>query len=243
MGRDPATGELEEYDQNSVILSEPDPLTFTANVSSDYNGSQISCTGAADGEITVTVTGGTAPFDYSIDNGSSFVATAAASPYTQTGLGDATYDVFVQDANGCVTTPNYVTITEPTILSASATITSDYNGQDISCVGATDGQVTLTASGGTAPYQFDFDNQGLSTTSLINGLGAGTYDLLVADANSCSNSYIGIVTLTDQHLSFLGELALLQIITEPTLVVLVQQMVKFLSSLQEERPPMEITLF
>ena len=195
--RDPATGELEEYDQNSVILSEPDPLTFTANVSSDYNGSQISCTGAADGEITVTVTGGTAPFDYSIDNGSSFVATAAASPYTQTGLGDATYDVFVQDANGCVTTPNSVTITEPTILSASATITSDYNGQDIRCVGATDGQVTLTASGGTAPYQFDFDNQGLSTASLINGLGAGTYDLLVADANSCSNSYIGIVTLTD----------------------------------------------
>ena len=196
--RDPATGELEEYDLNPVNLNEPDPLTFAANVSSDYNGSQISCTGATDGEITVTVTGGTAPFDYSIDNGSSFVALAASNPFTITALADGAYDVFVQDANGCTTTATSISVSEPANLNAVVNITSNYNGQDISCVGVADGAVTITASGGTAPYQFDFDNQGFFTTnSIINGLSAGTYDLLVADANNCSNSYIGIVTLTD----------------------------------------------
>ena len=196
--RDPATGELEEYDFNPVILTEPDPLTFAANVSSNYNGSQISCTGATDGEITVTVSGGTAPFDYSIDNGTSFVALAASNPFTITALGDGTYDIFVQDVNGCTTTATSISLSEPANLNAVVNITSNYNGQDISCVGAADGEVTIVASGGTAPYQFDFNNQGLFTTNTsINGLGSGTYDLLIADANSCSNSYIGIVTLTD----------------------------------------------
>ena len=60
--RDPATGELEEYDFNPVILTEPDPLICCKREFKD-NGSQISCTGATDGEITVTVSGGTAPFD------------------------------------------------------------------------------------------------------------------------------------------------------------------------------------
>ena len=180
---------------NPVILTEPDPLTFAANVSSNYNGSQISCTGATDGEITVTVSGGTAPFDYSIDNGTSFVALAASNPFTITALGDGTYDIFVQDVNGCTTTATSISLSEPANLNAVVNITSNYNGQDISCVGAADGEVTIVASGGTAPYQFDFNNQGLFTTNTsINGLGSGTYDLLIADANSCSNSYIGIVT-------------------------------------------------
>ena len=98
--RDPATGELEEYNSNSVYLTEPNVLNFTSAVTSNYNGSQISCFGATDGEITVSVSGGTSPFDFSTDNGATFVGTASSS-HTITGLSDGNYDIYVQDANGC----------------------------------------------------------------------------------------------------------------------------------------------
>ena len=84
------------------------------------------------------------------------------------------YDVFVQDANGCTTTATSISVSEPANLNAVVNITSNYNGQDM-IVFVSGWRVTITASGGTAPYQFDFDNQGFFTTnSIINGLSAGT---------------------------------------------------------------------
>lgn len=194
--RDPATGELEEYNANTVYLTEPGVLNFTPTVTSNYNGSQISCFGATDGEITVSVSGGTSPFDYSTDNGTTFVATAP-SPYTITGLGGGTYDIYVQDANGCTAGPASIAITEPNPVTATTAVTSNYNGQDISCAGASDGQITMTGIGGTTPYMFDFDNAGLSANATINNLSAGTYDMTIEDANGCTNAYVGAVTLTD----------------------------------------------
>ena len=97
--RDPATGELEEYNANTLYLTEPSALNFTPTVTSNYNGSQTSCFGATDGEITVSVSGGTPSYDYSTDNGLSFIATGS-SPYTITGLSDGNYNIYIQDANG-----------------------------------------------------------------------------------------------------------------------------------------------
>ena len=194
--RDPATGELEEYNANTVYLSEPNVLNFTPTVTSSYNGSQISCFGSADGEITVSVSGGTSPFSYSTDNGANFLATSS-SPYTITGLSDGTYDIYVQDANGCSSGPNALSITEPNLVTATTTITSNYSGQDISCAGASDGQITMAGIGGTTPYMFDFDNTGLSANTTINNLSAGTYDIIIEDANGCTNTFLAAVTLTD----------------------------------------------
>ena len=194
--RDPATGELEEYNANTVYLTEPNVLNFTSAVTSNYNGSQISCFGATDGEITVSVSGGTSPFNYSTDNGATFVATTS-SPHTITGLSDGTYDIYVQDANGCTSGPNTIAITEPNLVTATTIVTSNYSGQDISCAGASDGQITMTGIGGTTPYMFDFDNTGLSANATINNLSSGTYDIVIEDANGCSNTFVGAVTLTD----------------------------------------------
>ena len=201
--RDPSTGELEEYNSNSVYLTEPSALNFTPTVTSNYNGSQISCFGATDGEITVSVSGGTSPFNYSTDNGATFVATAS-SPYTITGLSDGTYDIYVQDANGCTSGPTTIAITEPNLVTATTLVTSNYNGQDISCAGASDGQITMTGIGGTTPYMFDFDNTGLSANATINNLSAGIYDMSIEDANGCANTYVGAVTLTDPAVLVFG---------------------------------------
>ena len=202
--RDPSTGDLEEYNSNTVYLTEPSPLNVIPTITSNFNGSQISCFGASDGEITVSVSGGISPYDYSIDNGTNFIATAP-SPYTITGLNDDTYSVYVQDANGCTAGPISISIVEPTSVTATTSVTSNYNGQDISCAGAADGQISITGIGGTTPYLFDFDNTGFSTASTINSLSAGTYDMTIEDANGCVNTYIGAVTLTDPPVLLLAE--------------------------------------
>lgn len=201
--RDPATGELEEYNTNSVYLIEPAALNFTPTITSDYNGSQISCFGAADGEINISVSGGISPFSYSTDNGATFVV-GGSSPYVITGLSDGTYDIYVQDANGCTAGPTSISISEPGLVTATTTVSSNYNGQDISCAGASDGQITMTGIGGTIPYMFDFNNTGLSTNTTVNSLSTGTYDMTIEDANGCTNSYVGAVTLTDPPLLVFG---------------------------------------
>ena len=201
--RDPSTGGLEEYNSNTVYLTEPSPLNFNPTITSNFNGSQISCFGASDGEINVSVSGGTSPYTYSVDNGASFIATAF-SPYTITGLSDDTYNVYVQDANGCTAGSISISIVEPIPVTATTSVTSNYNGQDISCAGAADGQIIITGIGGTAPYLFDFNNTGLSANSTINSLTAGTYDMTIEDANGCVNTYIGAVSLTDPPLLQFG---------------------------------------
>ena len=201
--RDPSTGELEEYNSNSVYLTEPSALNFTPTVTSNYNGSQISCFGATDGEITVSVSGGTSPFNFSTDNGATFVGTASSS-YTITGLSGGNYDVFVQDANGCTLGSSSIAIAEPNPVTASTLVTSNYNGQDISCAGASDGQITMTGIGGTTPYTFNFNYSGLSANATINNLSAGIYDMSIEDANGCANTYVGAVTLTDPAVLVFG---------------------------------------
>jgi hypothetical protein len=80
-----------------------------------------------------------------------------------------TYTVLVTDANGCTATTS-ITVTEPTALVATAVENSP-----IPCVGGTT-TVTVTASGGTAPYL----NEGTFTVS------AGTYTYTVSDDNGCT---------------------------------------------------------
>ncbi|MGQ3014646.1 MAG: SprB repeat-containing protein, partial [Flavobacteriales bacterium] len=114
----------------SFIVTEPPLLTASASVSSDYNGQDISCNGASDGSALALATGGTASYVYAWSSG--------AAQASATGLAAGTYTVQVTDANGCIANTT-VTLTEPPLLTISASVTSNYNGQDVSCNGASDG--------------------------------------------------------------------------------------------------------
>src|SRR4029077_9526126 len=81
-------------------------------------------------------------------------------------------------ANGCSATAK-VTITQPTPLMANITVNTN-----VSCYGGTNGSAYVTASGGTAPYAYQWSNG--ATTSSIKGLAAATYSVFVTDANGCS---------------------------------------------------------
>jgi large repetitive protein len=153
---------------NPVVGSTPGPTAIVRNTTS-------STCGGANGSITLgAVTGGTAPYTYSV-NGSPFTSTTS-----YTGLAANTYPVVVQDANGCQFTTSAV-ITDLSGLTAS--ITAQIN---VSCNGGTNGSVTVTASGSTTPYSYSFNGGAFVASGTFSGLAAGSYTLTAKDGNGCT---------------------------------------------------------
>ncbi|MGV3613655.1 MAG: T9SS type A sorting domain-containing protein [Fluviicola sp.] len=159
--------------QMSATVSQPTALSPTASVSSNYNGSQISCNGAADGVVSVTVSGGVFPYTYLWSNGQTSQANS--------GLAAGTYTVVVTDANSCSITSNAVVVTEPASLATSTFATTP-----TSCFGGNDGAINVSPAGGTGVYTFSWSD-GTSTEDRL-GIIAGTYVLTISDVNGCSTS-------------------------------------------------------
>ncbi|MDY0140690.1 MAG: gliding motility-associated C-terminal domain-containing protein [Bacteroidales bacterium] len=145
----------------TVSIIDDGGLNVTSSVISD-----ISCNGDNNGEIEVTITGGTP--DYTIYWGTGNTTTSNLT-YTISGLSAATYDITVTDMHGCQGLTNAI-ISEPTELIAS------YSATTISCNGQT-ADVTVSATGGTTPYTG-------TGTFTVN---AGTHNYTVTDANGCSS--------------------------------------------------------
>ena len=162
----------------TVTLTQPLTIVATASVISNYNGQQLTCYGASNGSASVTVSNGTGPYTYSW----STIPTQTTT--TATGLGAGNYSVTITDANGCNITKT-LTLNQPSQLTATTSITSNYNGQSISCYGLTDGSASVTVSGATGPYTYSWSTVSTQTTATALNLGAGNYSVLVTDANGC----------------------------------------------------------
>ena len=161
----------------NVVISEP------ALLATIVNSIDETCPGVNDGQIVCTSTGGTAPYQYSINCGGT-----AQAGNSFAGLGPNTYCVEVEDANGCTTTEN-VTLTTGTGVSGTTTVTN------ISCNGLTDGSIQAVTSNGTAPFTYSIDG-GTTTQTSANfaGLSAGPYTITITDANGCTGTVNGTVT-------------------------------------------------
>lgn len=151
----------------------PGTVTFTIDapeaISLMMSTDSVQCFGGADGTATVVAMGGTMPYSYTWDTG--------GSTPTITGLSTGMVSVQVEDALGC-TNSAQIMVEQPTELSV------DLVGTDPNCFQSTDGSISATASGGTGPYTYMWsDGQQQATAS---SLGAGTYDLVVTDANNCT---------------------------------------------------------
>ncbi len=162
-----ANGCTAEYSAN---LTEPDP-TNLLSISGAIN--HVTCNGAADGSINLTITGGTAPYVVLWSNG------ASSTMIDQLVAG--TYAVTVTDADNNEIVGNYV-VNQPDMLVLDL-IPSDYNGFGVGCYAATNGFVETSITGGTAPFTFAWSNG--ATTSSIQNLAVGTYSLTITDANGC----------------------------------------------------------
>lgn len=132
----------------------------------------VSCGGAADGSVDVTVTGGTAPYTYEWSNG-------ATTPNLPNLSGD-TYFVTITDANGCTLVSAEYEVLENAPVNIAGTTT------DANC-GQTDGAIDISISGGTGAGTYStLWNNGASTEDLT-AVAAGAYMVTVTDADGCSS--------------------------------------------------------
>ncbi len=158
---------------------------YCGSVTFTYTQTNVSCNGGNNGSITLTASGGTTPYVYSIDGGTTFQSSNVFSNLT---IG--TYVMAVKDANNCVSNSQSTTITQPTAVTFS---TAQVN---VPCFGGNNGSITVTASGGTNPYQYSKDG-GInyqSSNTFLN-LIAGSYSIKVKDVNNCLSA-IQVITIT-----------------------------------------------
>jgi gliding motility-associated-like protein len=130
----------------------------------------VKCFGDATGWASAKAEGGTAPYNWFWNGGSSPTDSIAQ------GLAAGTYRVTITDANGCPGT-NMVNIGQPSELRVSL------QPIHVGCFGESTGSAKATGSGGVNPYQYIWEN-GTTTTSIAN-LAAGTYRISITDFNGC----------------------------------------------------------
>jgi hypothetical protein len=163
----------------------------------------ISCNSSVDGEIHVSFDGGisTADYEYSISNGNSW----QASP-DFVGLEAGEYNVVVQKPgqNGCMSYPELTEIIEPNPISFETTVTNE------SCSGIGDGQIEITAEGGsTAVYDYSINNGGeWQSDGVFKDLSANTYFVLVRDHTftDCLSSVSEVTVEKEQAIDFTVEI-------------------------------------
>ena len=166
-----------------VTISQPGAIAIISR-----EATQVTCSGASDGTITVEATGGSGPLTYTLmpDGSTSLDGTF-------TGLGPDIYTVIVADTAGCppfASDPIFITEPPPLVIDS-------IDASDISCFGASDGSIAIYGSGGLPPYEYSLDEQATwSSDSLFIGLDAGTYEVFIRDSNLCLTS-LDTVTLDE----------------------------------------------
>lgn len=149
---------------DTLTISEPPLLT------SEISGVNILCKGGNNGSVDLTVNGGVSPYTYTWNNG--------AVSQNLVNLEAGVYEVLVVDYQGCETT-NSIELTEP-----ADSLKYEYEVQHVTCNDGFDGEIELTLSGGTLPYDIDWSSG--DSTSIIEELTAGIYEFLVTDNNGCT---------------------------------------------------------
>ncbi|MCS7298038.1 MAG: gliding motility-associated C-terminal domain-containing protein [Bacteroidia bacterium] len=149
----------------TVTIHQPDPLAF--NPPQIQN---VSCHGGNNGSITISVNGGTPPYEYSLNGGITWQANPLFS-----GLPAGSYTVTVRDANQCTLTQT-INISQPPPLSFTFSVTPPR------CHGET-GTLSFQAVGGVGGYEYGVN--GTYSSSSTVSVPAGTYTLTVRDANGC----------------------------------------------------------
>lgn len=159
---------------DTATLTEPPPIVISVSTTN------ASCFGGSNGTASAAVFGGTPGYTYL------WLPGGTTGP-SVTGLTMGTYTVEVTDLNSCME-QNIFNITEPTPV--GAVISSSTN---VSCFAGNNGTATVSASGGTPFYSYNWLPSG-GSGSTATGLAAGTYTVTVTDFNGCTGTTSVIIT-------------------------------------------------
>ncbi len=162
------------------------PVSFTATTTSG--------TCPSDGSITVTASGGTAPYQYEIVTGP--VLRPLQSSNIFNALPPGSYLVKVNDQCGTLTTNTIVVAGSYVLPTVSIAETK------VSCPGGSDGVLTITMSGGSAPFSYSLIAPSVVTvgpqaSNVFNNLPKGSYTVQVVDA--CNTVRSQSFTLSEQN--------------------------------------------
>lgn len=149
------------------------------NMSADVTG--ISCYGRIDGMVNMEAKGGLMPYRYALDNN-----------YNNTGtfsnIAPGTYNILVEDQLNCKINRT-IDIPEPPPLQLEKIST-----KDVLCSSAKNGQIILTATGGTPPYTYAIPDYVTQSDSILRRLDAGNQHYIITDRHNClveGNAFIG----------------------------------------------------
>lgn len=186
-----------------------EPLVLNATT----NAVPVICNGQSNGIITITPTGGTAPYQYSIDGGANWqpsnIFNVAANNYTVT----------IRDANLCTTTQT-ITVTQPAALTATAATTN------ASCNGGNDGTITVSATGGNTTYEYSIDAGANWQSSNIFNVAPNNYTVSVRDNLGCTFQFTTTVGLTND-LTFTPQIDATICESKSTLLELVSNAIQY----------------
>ena len=132
--------------------------------------------------ITATATGGTQPYTYEWDDGTTGIANRIVSPDST-----SSYTVTVTDANGCTNAP------QTTRIIVSQVIEMAPEAHDILCHGQCNGSAELNIHGGIPPFTYTWN----SNTDHIENLCSGSYTVTVTDLYDCTGSTSFVITQPD----------------------------------------------
>lgn len=169
----------------TYTIVEPAELKITT-----LEAKNISCYGAANGEINISVSGGNEPYDISWKKDNNFFSNSEDLNNLLPGV----YNVTVNDRNNCGPITQTYTITEPEPLKIVLT-----GKVDNLCAGDKNGSLSVAVSGGTkietSPGVFDYQYNWIgpkgftSFSENIDNLYSGKYRLSATDKSGCNTDF------------------------------------------------------
>lgn len=165
-------------DANSCVVTNTYTVTEPTALSLSFNKKDVLCNSQCSGGVRAVVSGGTAPYSYTWTPSGSF---AGSNLDTIVNICAGIYTVNIRDVNGCLVSGT-VNIGEPTALTSTITVVN------AKCNGQCNGSATINASGGTAPYTYNYNTTPITPTQTISSLCVGSYTGNVSDANGCISS-------------------------------------------------------
>jgi len=155
------------FDSAHFFIQRPSKINLKLKSKRD-----LFCHNDSSGLISLEVNGGTKPFIFNWEGPGGFTSTSQNIKNASKG----TYRLSFSDIQGCSDSLE-VTLSQPDRLLLAS------NVQNISCYGASNGSISLTANGGLPPYQYTWSNG--RTGSKIANLSSGNYQVNIKDSNNC----------------------------------------------------------
>jgi len=187
-------------DANSCTVTTTFTVTSPTPLSNTITATQPLCVsgqGSAVGSATVTESGGVGPYTFTWTPAGGTQNGPGINPNIYTNLPPNTYTVEITDFNGCLDTAT-ITITAPIAVTGTITTTIDPT-----CPTLANGQLCVTAGGGTGVYTYTWSPIGgnancTPSTLTVTPSSTSSYTVIVSDANTCTVSVVGTLTAPPQ---------------------------------------------